>query len=93
MDKPTLGQLIDQYTDGKSIEALYLYRDKRYNPHIVLTESEQDYDYTEVFSKDIDLSDQVKLKRGEVEALQAKISQLKQAEKEVIKAIKLLKES
>jgi septal ring factor EnvC (AmiA/AmiB activator) len=87
----SLGKLIDKYIDRKSIECLYLYRDKNQEPHIVLTESESEWEYTEIFSENINLSDDIDKKKKKVKALEEKIRQLERSKKEVEKAIKLLR--
>ena len=91
MSNKTLGQVLDEYLqDTHTVESVYIYHDKQANPHVVLTLSEQDYDYTEVFSWAVDLNAEIEEKQNKITQLNSHIRTLERTKKSVEKAIGLI---
>ena len=93
----TFGTLIDEYIEqsfkkGEEVQSLYLYMSDYQTPQMVLQTSRQDWEFTEIIFTNLDLLEQKKNLKAEVAALQKKVKELEKSKKDVIKAIKLLKD-
>lgn len=68
----TFGQTLDAFLESQTgdVQSVYLYFDNNFDPHCVVTRTEQDYDYSEVFVDHHDL-------RAEIDELNTQRANLK----------------
>lgn len=87
----TFGQALDKYLDESfdtEIQTVFIYLDKQSSPHVIVTESRQDYDWTKVFTSVHDLNLDIAGKKREVERLQVKIRELEKDKKQIENTLK-----
>lgn len=91
MSSKTLGQALDDYlADTWAVETVYIYQDKDTEPHVILTISDDSYDWVNVFSEDRNLTLDIEAKKKDIIALRAKIRGLEKEKKSVELSIKRL---
>lgn len=87
----TLGEALDEFLkDTFTVESVYIYHDQDANPHVVVTVSDVDYDYTDVFSTHHNLNAEVESLKQEVSSQQSKLNSLKREKTSIENAIKKL---
>lgn len=90
----TLGQALDDYlSDTYNVETVFLYHDRENaEPHVIVTASQSEYDYTEVFTVDHNVKEEIEANKKIVASLRQKVNGLKRDQKSIESAIaKLVK--
>lgn len=87
----SFGTLLDEYlSEYPGYETIVFFHDRDARPHLVVTQGEQSYDFTEIFTECIDLRQEAADKKKEVQSLQSKINGLQREKKSIENAIRKL---
>ena len=84
---------VERYLKGPSaqIESLYIYCDAKGSAKMVTVQSVQDWDWTDIFAINVDLSKEIEVKKATIKRLTTQISKLNKDKADAQNALNTLK--